>query len=135
MGNTQLAHLYTELTIARTEAQQLRGDASGSQDKSQMDAWGNSSTNADVQKQNQQIADLVSDIRHLQLDLEYHQQKLDQMIGEKQQMMREMKKIQGELEDKNRQIEERDQMLKHREVDLQTMQNMKSPRDGVGTAG
>lgn len=30
-----------------------------------------------VLKQSQQIADLVGDIRHLQLDLEYHQQKLD----------------------------------------------------------
>lgn len=128
--NTQLAHLYTELTVARTEVQNLRSQQNTpSQQRSQ------SESAAEVQKQSQQIADLVSDIRHLQLDLEYHQQKLDQMIEEKQQMMREMKKVQGEIEEKNRQIEERDQMLKHREVDLQTMQAMKSPRGGTSTAG
>lgn len=125
--NTQLAHLYTELTMARTEVQRLRSDGMGQGTRA--DQGGDSE--AEVLKQSQQIADLVLDIRHLQLDLEYHQQKLDQMIKEKQQMMRDLKKSQGDLEDAKRQIEERDQMLKHREVDLKQLKDeMKSPRGG-----
>lgn len=130
--NTQLAHLYTELTMARTEVQRLRVNAS-------QEAAGQNPANdneAEVMKQSQQIADLVSDIRHLQLDLEYHQQKLDQMIEEKQQMMRDFKKAQVDLEEAKRQVEERDQMLKHREVDLQQLKSeMKSPRGGQGSEG
>mmetsp|Transcript_19977 Transcript_19977/g.37688 ORF Transcript_19977/g.37688 Transcript_19977/m.37688 type:complete len:560 (-) Transcript_19977:72-1751(-) len=130
--NTQLAHLYTELTMARTEVQRLRVNES-------QNAAGQNPANdneAEVMKQSQQIADLVSDIRHLQLDLEYHQQKLDQMIEEKQQMMRDLKKAQVDLEESKRQVEERDQMLKHREVDLQQMKSeMKSPRGGQGSEG
>lgn len=125
--NTQLAHLYTELTMARTEVQRLRSEQSSVQGTNRSGPAVDSE--AEVMKQSQQIADLVSDIRHLQLDLEYHQQKLDQMIEEKQQMMRDLKKAQVELDESKRQVEERDQMLKHREVDLRQMkEEMKSPR-------
>lgn len=125
--NTQLAHLYTELTMARTEVQRLRVNESSN--AAGQNTGGDNE--AEVMKQSQQIADLVSDIRHLQLDLEYHQQKLDQMIEEKQQMMRDLKKAQVDLEDSKRQLEERDQMLKHREVDLQQLKSeMRSPRGG-----
>merc|ERR1719453_1940041 len=130
--NTQLAHLYTELTMARTEVQRLRSE------QTNRPAVGADSENndAEVLKQSQQIADLVSDIRHLQLDLEYHQQKLDQMIEEKHQMMRDLKKSQGDLDEAKRTIEERDQMLKHREVDISQMkQELKSPRGGAGLEG
>eukprot|EP00927_Polykrikos_kofoidii_P028228 TRINITY_DN24687_c0_g1_i1.p1 TRINITY_DN24687_c0_g1~~TRINITY_DN24687_c0_g1_i1.p1 ORF type:complete len:614 (-),score=141.90 TRINITY_DN24687_c0_g1_i1:184-1794(-) len=121
--NTQLAQLYTELTITRTEALHLRNERSAAESGGAVggekgDKTGNAAGAVDVQKQSQQIADLVSDIRHLQLDLEYHQQKLDQMIEEKQQMMRDLKKSQVDLTEARRQVEERDQMLKHREVDL-----------------
>jgi len=126
--NTQLAHLYTELTMARTEVQRLRSEQSAI-GRSRGGPGGDSE--AEVMKQSQQIADLVSDIRHLQLDLEYHQQKLDQMIEEKQLMMRDLKKSQGEVEEGRRQLEERDQMLKHRDVDLkQLKEEMRSPRPG-----
>lgn len=130
--NTQLAHLYTELTMARTEVQRLRSEQSS---QGPLRSTQSGDSEAEVMKQSQQIADLVSDIRHLQLDLEYHQQKLDQMIEEKQQMMRDMKKCQGELEEAKRQIEERDQMKKHLEVDLQHLRDeMKgSPRAGQGS--
>lgn len=114
--NTQLAHLYTELTLARTEVQNLKSEQAD-QTPSQPRAIGGDVA-ADIQKQSQQIADLLSDIKHLQLDLEYHQQKLDQMLEEKQKMMKDLKKTQSELLDSRQQIEERDQMLKHREVDL-----------------
>merc|ERR1719379_3371004 len=88
--NTQMAHLYAELTLARTELEQYKtGQVPASEGPSQVDA----------DKQTSQIADLVSDIRHLQLDLEYHQQKLDQMITEKQQMMRDMKTTQEQLQE------------------------------------
>jgi len=130
--NTQLAHLYTELTMARTEVQRLRSE------QTNRPAVGadNENNDAEVLKQSQQIADLVGDIRHLQLDLEYHQQKLDQMIEEKHQMMRDLKKSQGDLDEAKRTIEERDQMLKHREVDISQMkQELKSPRGGAGLEG
>jgi chromosome segregation ATPase len=127
--NTQLAHLYAELTLARTEVQCMRADYVK---ENPQDVTGDSE--AEVAKQSQQIADLVSDIRHLQLDLEYHQQKLDQMIEEKQQMMRDLKRFQVELETAKRNIEERDQLLKHQEVDLRQLRedmNPKSSRAGA----
>lgn len=128
--NTQLAHLYAELTLARTETQNLRSqllEESGA--RSEKEAPGASQTAAESQKQGQHIADLVSDIRHLQLDLEYHQQKLDQMIEEKQQMMKSLKSTERELHEAKQQLEERDQMLKHRDVDLQQLrQELRSPR-------
>jgi len=133
--NTQLAHLYTELTMARTEVQRLRSEQTGHAGSRSIDQSGAGDSEAEVMKQSQQIADLVLDIRHLQLDLEYHQQKLDQMIEEKQVMMRDFKKVQGELEESKRQVEERDQMLKHRDVDIKQLKDeMKSPR-GVGGGG
>lgn len=123
--NTQLAHLYSELTLARNEVERCKvddgsGESRGLQQKN---------LESETQRQSQQIADLVSDIRHLQLDLEYHQQKLDQMIEEKQQMMKDQKKAQTEIQALRQQVDERDQMLKHREVDLAHMkQEAKSPR-------
>jgi len=122
--NTQMAHLYTELTLARTDLH--RAKAGGPTDSSAVGENGGppgaeSATQrvAELEKQSAQIADLVSDIRHLQLDLEYHQQKLDQMIEEKQGMMKEMKKLAADLLNSKQQVEERDQILRHREVDLQ----------------
>jgi len=70
------------------------------------------------QKQAQQIADLVSDIRHLQLDLEYHQQKVDQLLEEKQLMMKDFKAAQNEIAEVKKELEEKDQLIKHQEVDL-----------------
>merc|ERR1719453_2292317 len=134
--NTQLAHLYTELTMARTEVQRLRSEQSAQATGRSLQGGRSrgvpgGDSEAEVLKQSQQIADLVSDIRHLQLDLEYHQQKLDQMIEEKQLMMRDLKKCQGEVEEGKRQLEERDQMLKHRDVDLkQLKEEMRNPRPG-----
>jgi len=126
MGNTQLAHLYTELTMARTEAQHLRSEQVGEGQENA--TQGNDNAGFDSQKQCQQIADLVSDIRHLQLDLEYHQQKLDQMIEEKATMMKDLKRSQMELKDVRNQLSERDQLIKHREVDLAHLkQELKSP--------
>lgn len=130
--NTQLSHLYKELTMARTEVQNLKGQSGENKNASQE---GSPSTH----KQSQQIADLVSDIRHLQLDLEYHQQKLDQMIEEKQQMMKDHKTCQGELSDARQLLEERDQMLRHRDIDIARLkQELKNPQgsaDGNGGEG
>eukprot|EP00746_Dinoflagellata_sp_MGD_P125441 gnl/MRDRNA2_/MRDRNA2_60197_c0_seq1.p1 gnl/MRDRNA2_/MRDRNA2_60197_c0~~gnl/MRDRNA2_/MRDRNA2_60197_c0_seq1.p1 ORF type:complete len:523 (+),score=141.40 gnl/MRDRNA2_/MRDRNA2_60197_c0_seq1:203-1570(+) len=120
--NTQIAHLYASLTMARTELEQARS-GQVSEDKESM--------GVEASKQNSQIADLVSDIRHLQLDLEYHQQKLDQLIDEKHMMMQQVKKSQDDLAAAQMQIQERDQLLKHKEIDLQrAMQEVK----GVGPA-
>jgi len=108
--NTQMAHLYAELTLARTELEQYKtGQVPASEGPSQVDA----------DKQTSQIADLVSDIRHLQLDLEYHQQKLDQLIDEKQAMLQAMTAAKQELASAHQQLEEKDQLLRHKEVDLQ----------------
>lgn len=117
--NTQLAHLYTELALARTEAQHLRsaGPSQGVSANSQ-----HTDAESESQRQSQQqIAALVGDIRHLQLDLEYHQQKLDRMIEEKQGLMKELKECRTELAGARQVLEDKDQMLRHREVDLQNM--------------
>merc|ERR1712224_1048477 len=111
------AHLYAQLTLARTELEQYKaGTEPASAGPSQ----------ADVDKQNSQIADLVSDIRHLQLDLEYHQQKLDQLIDEKQAMMQAMNAAKQELAGAKQQLEEKDQLLRHKDIDLARMSQEQS---------
>lgn len=107
--NTQMAHLYAQLTMARTELEQYKAGA---------ETTSTGPSQGDVDKQNSQIADLVSDIRHLQLDLEYHQQKLDQLIDEKQAMMQAMNAQKAELTAAKQQLEEKDQLLRHKEIDL-----------------
>mmetsp|Transcript_42264 Transcript_42264/g.106491 ORF Transcript_42264/g.106491 Transcript_42264/m.106491 type:complete len:514 (+) Transcript_42264:57-1598(+) len=134
--NTQLAHLYTELTMARTEVQHLRSV----QESEGHDQHTNSTLipngEVDAKKQSQQIADLVGDIRHLQLDLEYHQQKLDHMIEEKQKMMKDLKQCRSELAETRQLAEEREQMLRHRDVDLQHLkQELKCPRPADSDGG
>merc|ERR1719321_2477761 len=115
--NTQMAHLYAQLTMARTELEQYK---SGTQPASA------GPSQADVDKQNSQIADLVSDIRHLQLDLEYHQQKLDQLIDEKQAMMQAMNAQKAELTEAKKQIEEKVQLLRHKDIDLARLAQQQS---------
>lgn len=116
--NTQIAHLYASLTMARTELEQARS-GQVTEDKDFVEAVS--------AKQNSQVADLVSDIRHLQLDLEYHQQKLDQLIDEKHMMMQQVKKAQDELAGARQQIQERDQIIKHKDIDIQrAMQDVKT---------
>lgn len=137
--NTQLAHLYTELTMARTEAasiraekEQLEADDDGGANAEKLAAAEAATAAAQTENQRQagQIADLVSDIRHLQLDLEYHQQKVDQLLEEKQMMMKDMKSLQQEVAEARQQLEEKDQLLKHQEVDLMHYRQMEqqSPR-------
>merc|ERR1711904_478834 len=115
--NTQMAHLYAQLTLARTELEQYKAGAEPST---------SGPSQVDVEEQNSQIADLVSDIRHLQLDLEYHQQKLDQLIDEKQAMMQAMNAAKQELTAAKQQIEEKDQLLRHKEIDLARMSQEQS---------
>lgn len=136
--NTQLAHLYTELTMARTEAQHLRTQQQHFEPLGQQDSAlgaGGAVSTADAQKQRQQIADLVSDIRHLQLDLEYHQQKLDQMIDEKHQMVKDLKSCHGELAEARQQVEDRDQMIKHRDVDIAHLKQLSTSGDASEPSG
>jgi len=118
--NTQLAHLYTELTLARTEIATLRrhGEDGGAGPGAAQPIVTEEAMAMESQKQAQQIADLVSDIRHLQLDLEYHQQKVDQLLEEKQLMMKDFKAAQTEIAEAKKEIEEKDQLIKHQEVDL-----------------
>jgi len=143
--NTQLAHLCTELTMARSEAQQLRSVATSQQPALEGGQPGQpgqpgqqgqlalplpaseAATQGvvaaiEAQRSSSQIADLVSDVRHLQLDLEYHQQKVDQLLQEKQSNMVELKTTKGELTDAKKRIEEQDRLLKHRQVDLDHLQ-------------
>lgn len=136
--NTQLAHLYTELTLSRTEAASLRADkeqaeaGGGANEKLAASEAAVSAAQAENQRQAQQIADLVSDIRHLQLDLEYHQQKVDQLLEEKQVVMKDMKSLQQEVTEARQQLEEKEQVLKHQEVDLMHYRQLEqqSPRGG-----
>merc|ERR1719386_308556 len=116
--NTQMAHLYAQLTLARTELEQYKAGTTDGPSAGQ--------SQVDVDKQNSQIADLVSDIRHLQLDLEYHQQKLDQLIDEKQAMMQAMNAAKGELAGAKQQLEEKDQLLRHKDIDLARMSQEQS---------
>eukprot|EP00439_Symbiodinium_sp_Y106_P066570 s2456_g10.t2 len=136
--NTQLAHLYTELTLSRTEAASLRAEkeqaeaGGGANEKLAASEAAVSAAQAENQRQAQQIADLVSDIRHLQLDLEYHQQKVDQLLEEKQVVMKDMKSLQQEVTEARQQLEEKEQVLKHQEVDLMHYRQLEqqSPRGG-----
>lgn len=118
--NTQLAHLYTELTLARNEVATLRGEKGDGEDGpgAARPVVTEETMAMESQKQAQQIADLVSDIRHLQLDLEYHQQKVDQLLEEKQLMMKDFKAAQNEIAEVKKELEEKDQLIKHQEVDL-----------------
>jgi len=136
--NTQLAHLYTELTLSRTEVSSLRAqqEAGGGQAaNAAASAEAVAASQAESQKQAQQIADLVSDIRHLQLDLEYHQQKVDQLLEEKQQMMKDVKSTQTELSEAKKELEEKDQVLKHQEVDLLHYRQQEQHNSGVAGPG
>eukprot|EP00913_Durusdinium_trenchii_P026019 g24412.t1 len=140
--NTQLAHLYTELTMARTEAASIRAekeqleaeaDGGGNAEKLAAAEAATSAAQAENTKQAGQIADLVSDIRHLQLDLEYHQQKVDQLLedDEKQMMMKDMKSLQQEISEARQHLEEKDQLLKHQEVDLNHHRQMQQQNPGA----
>lgn len=138
--NTQLAHLYTELTMARTEAASIRAekeqleaeaDGGGNAEKLAAAEAATSAAQAENTKQAGQIADLVSDIRHLQLDLEYHQQKVDQLLEEKQMMMKDMKSLQQEISEARQHLEEKDQLLKHQEVDLNHHRQMQQQNPGA----
>jgi len=115
--NTQMAHLYAQLTLARTELEQYKAGT---------EPTSTGPSQADVDKSNSQIADLVSDIRHLQLDLEYHQQKLDQLIDEKQAMIQAMNAAKQELVAAKQQLEEKDQLLRHKDIDLARMMQEQS---------
>jgi len=121
--NTQMAHLYAQLTLARTELEQYKAGTTDGPSAGQ--------SQVDVDKQNSQIADLVSDIRHLQLDLEYHQQKLDQLIDEKQAMLQAMNTQKAELTEAKKQIEEKVQLLRHKDIDLARLAQQQSTTDGV----
>lgn len=131
--NKELGEVYSELAFTRTELLKATAD----KDVDEQRAAEARRAEAD-EKQTLQIADLVSDIRHLQLDLEYHQQKLDSMISEKQQMMKEMKRSQEQLAEANQKLEEKEQVIKHAEVDLdrlqQTQAQGKAGGDGAGEA-
>jgi len=133
--NTELAHLYTELTLARTEAKDRDPHSTSKSEEGAGTSEAGPEAAEELHKSHE-IASLVSDIKHLQLDLEYHQQKLDQMLEEKQLTMKELKKCQTDLKDAKLQVEERDQQLKHKDVDLQRLKTeLRSPRmTSAGTA-
>lgn len=137
--NTHLANLYKELTVSRTEIARLRAAGAGagadaitggnSTGSSKVEGTPAAGLGVESQKQTQQIAYLMSDCRHLQLDLEYHQQKLDQMVQEKQTNMADLARIQAELAEAKQELEAQRQMLKHNEVDLEHFRQVEASRD------
>jgi chromosome segregation ATPase len=111
--NTQLASLYAELAVARV----------GTQKKALVeDAAAGDADPAEAPRQAKKIAELMSDIRHLQLDLQYHQQKLEKVLEEKTQLASDLEKCQTKLSKAMVDNEELDQMQKHQQVDLDRMQ-------------
>merc|ERR1719218_221861 len=96
-----MAHLFTELTFARTELaqRQEQGTAGSSQELAQ-------------------VPELLQDMRHLQLDLEYHQQKLDQVLEENRQLLAENKQHKEQELLLVQQQDEQQQELRHLEIEL-----------------
>mmetsp|Transcript_87118 Transcript_87118/g.198852 ORF Transcript_87118/g.198852 Transcript_87118/m.198852 type:complete len:350 (-) Transcript_87118:167-1216(-) len=70
-----------------------------------------------------EVGDLLADVRHLQVDLEYHQTKLDSVLEEKSLMLGELSRLQQEILEARRLVEDKDQALKHQEIDLKTEQS------------
>merc|ERR1719326_1006039 len=96
-----MAHLFTELTFARTELaqRQEQGMAGSSQELAQ-------------------VPELLQDMRHLQLDLEYHQQKLDQVLEENRHLQAENKQHKEQELLLVQQQDEQQQELRHLEIEL-----------------
>jgi chromosome segregation ATPase len=97
--NQQMAHLFTELTFARTE---LAQHAEKNESASEL----------------AQVPELLQDMRHLQLDLEYHQQKLDQVLEENRQLQTENKQHKEQELLFVQQQDEQQQELRHMEIEL-----------------
>jgi len=97
--NQQMAHLFTELTFARTE---LAQHAEKNETASEL----------------AQVPELLQDMRHLQLDLEYHQQKLDQVLEENRQLQAENKQHKEQELLLVQQQDEQQQELRHLEIEL-----------------
>merc|ERR1711904_767240 len=93
------AHLFTELTFARTE---LAQHAEKNETASEL----------------AQVPELLQDMRHLQLDLEYHQQKLDQVLEENRQLQAENKQHKEQELIFVQQQDEQQQELRHLEIEL-----------------
>lgn len=106
--NQQMAHLFTELTFARTELAQRAEQQDPSQELAQ-------------------VPELLQDMRHLQLDLEYHQQKLDQVLEENTSLRDEVQKRKEEATTLAAKEEEAQQQVRHLEIELATR-----PRAGQG---
>jgi chromosome segregation ATPase len=97
--NQQMAHLFTELTFARTE---LAQHAEKHESASEL----------------AQVPELLQDMRHLQLDLEYHQQKLDQVLEENRQLLAENKQHKEQELALVQAQDEQQQELRHLEIEL-----------------
>merc|ERR1712224_97529 len=65
-----------------------------------------------------QVPELLQDMRHLQLDLEYHQQKLDQVLEENRQLQAENKQHKEQELLLVQQHDEQQQELRHLEIEL-----------------
>jgi len=118
--NLQMAHLYTELTFARTGSYR---EPNPSAQKFKFEA--------DLCKRSEQIGILVQDIRHLQADLEFHQQLLEDHKKEKIKMTDELEQItqnNTSLTEKHKELEAQ---LKHERVDRKYSKTTK-PDDKIG---
>merc|ERR1719171_1719386 len=68
------------------------------------------------------IADLTSDVKHLQLDLEYHQQKLDSAIEESDELQHLTTALRAEVQAARQSQEIAEQQLRHQAIDLDAPQ-------------
>lgn len=115
MLNTQMAHLYTELTFARTGG--YRNDNNGQAEKQKFET--------DLHKRSEQIGVLVQDIRHLQADLEYHQECMADLRTQKEQESAKSERLQHEKDALQMKLEEAELALKHQAIDRAYFDSLK----------
>jgi len=118
--NTQMAHLYTELTFARTGS--YRQDHPNAQ-KYKFEA--------DLCKRSEQIGILVQDIRHLQADLEFHQQLLDEQKMEENKRKEELEQAIKQNTALREKLVELEGQLKHQEIDKTYYKSLKTDEKGA----
>eukprot|EP00397_Hematodinium_sp_SG-2012_P039381 GEMP01042989.1.p1 GENE.GEMP01042989.1~~GEMP01042989.1.p1 ORF type:complete len:292 (+),score=64.71 GEMP01042989.1:76-951(+) len=111
--NTQMAHLYTELTFARTGSH--RSNPVPDQSKFETDLY----------KRSEQIGVLVQDIRHLQSDLEYHQERMTDLRTQRDEESGKVDALREEKESLLVKLEDAEQQLKHLAIDRSYLDSVK----------
>jgi len=119
--NSQMAHLYTELTFARTGSYRIENPTA---QKGKFEG--------ELCKRSEQIGVLVQDIRHLQADLEFHQQRLTEEGGISHQLKMELEDATQENINLRMKMGELEAKVRHAEIDEKYVEALKRNAEGSG---